>query len=65
MRRLLRIVIWLLPGEFRKAYRADLEATIRAQQRDAAGPVARLELLFSTIADAWRPASTGTSSAAT
>ncbi len=56
MSRLLRIVIWLLPGEFRKAYRADLEATIRAQQRDAAGPVARLELLFSTIADVCRVA---------
>jgi len=33
---LLRIVIALLPEEFRNAYRADLEATIRAQHRDAA-----------------------------
>src|SRR5262249_11812244 len=53
---LLSIVIALLPGEFRNAYRADLEATIRAQQRDAAGPGARLGLLVSTIADVCRVA---------
>jgi len=56
MSRLLRIVISVLPGEFRTAYRADLEATIRAQQRDASGRGARRRLLLATIADVCRVA---------
>jgi len=54
MRVLLRIVLALLPGEFQNAYRTDLEATVRAQQRDASATSQRF--LWSTIADVCRVA---------
>ena len=51
MRPLLRFVLALLPGEFQHAYRADLDATVRAQQRDASSRPADRRFLWSTIAD--------------
>ncbi len=54
--RVFRALLRLLPEEFRSAYARDMEATFRAERRDAATPSMRRRIWWQTVADILRRA---------
>lgn len=54
--RIFRAVVRLLPEEFRSAYGRDMEATFRAERREAPGRAARARIWFGTVGDVLRHA---------